>query len=171
MSMEAELKYCVNTLLVLISQYRMHRNIMVSSMVLNPTPLEYFYPRFKGVPPWLRNICVHPSSLFLEQKSLFLDLLISFLKPFKTSDFSNHVSHVLVWWYYNWKHFQTYYNKVYYIQKLLCTSYIRLNIMSKSHHNQSIGKILYIHYFLAMFKYSNTDTWKHIQYETSTHSL
>ena len=48
------MKYCVNTLLELMSQYRMHRNIIVSSMVLTPTPFEYFYPRlYKGFPPWL----------------------------------------------------------------------------------------------------------------------
>ena len=42
---------------------------------------------------------------------LFLDLLTSFTKPFKTLDFSKHVSHVLMWWHYTWKHSQTYYNK------------------------------------------------------------
>ena len=43
--------------------------------------------------------------------SLFLAL--SFIKPFKTSDFSKDVSHVMTLWYYTWKHSQTYYNKVY----------------------------------------------------------
>ena len=42
-----------------------------------------------------RNIMCPPFSNFLEQSPLFLDLLTSFIKPFKTSDFSEYVSHVL----------------------------------------------------------------------------
>ena len=59
---------------------------MVFSMV--STHIKYFYPSFKG-PPLVRNIMCPPPLLFLEQKSTFLDLLISFIKPFKTSDFLN----------------------------------------------------------------------------------
>ena len=39
-------------------------------------------------------VCTPSSPIFLEQKSLLLDLLISFIKSFKTLDFSKHVSHV-----------------------------------------------------------------------------
>ena len=65
-----------------------------------------------------------PPPPFLEQKLLFLDLLTLFMKPFKTSDFSKHISHILTWWYYT---SQTCYNKVYLIQKSLWTSYVRVN--------------------------------------------
>ena len=56
---------------------------------VNP-PLKYFYPSpFKGPPPPKETCTVPPPfSNFLEQKSLFLDLLISFIKSFKTSDLS-----------------------------------------------------------------------------------
>ena len=74
--------------------------------------------------PWHGLKVPPPSPHFLEQKSPILNWLMSFIKPFKTSDFSKHV---LMWWCYTWKHFQTYYNKVYHIHKSLCTSYIRVN--------------------------------------------
>ena len=70
--------------------------------------------------------------LFLEQKSLFLDLMIPLIKPLKTSDFSKHVSHVMTWWYYRRKHSQTYYNKVYHIHRSLCTIYIRVNPVKRN---------------------------------------
>ena len=55
-------------------------------------------------PPFIRNIICIPFSTFLEQKSLFLNLLISFIKSIKTSDFSHYVSHVMTLWYNTWKH-------------------------------------------------------------------
>ena len=75
---------------------------------------------------------VPPSPLFLEQESLFLYLLISFIKPFKTSDFSKHVSHIMTWWYDTWKHSQTYYNEVHHIHKSLCIRYVRVNSIKRS---------------------------------------
>ena len=47
-------------------------------------------PPFKG-PPWQETYMYPlPSPIFLEQKSLFLDLLISFIKSFKILLFSKH---------------------------------------------------------------------------------
>ena len=65
-------------------------------------PLIFFTPLpFKGHPPpparWCKTSWVPPSPIFLEHKSLFLDLLISFVKSFKTLNFSKHVSHVTTW--------------------------------------------------------------------------
>ena len=93
--------------------------------------LKYFYPPplppFKG-PPLIRNICLSLLHLFWNRSpSLFLDLLISFIKPSKMSDFSKLVSHVITIWYYNWKHSETYYNKGYYMYKSLWTSYVGVN--------------------------------------------
>ena len=52
-------------------------------------PLKYFYPSpFKGPPPKKHVLSPPPFSNFLGQKFLFLDLLISFIKSFKTSDLS-----------------------------------------------------------------------------------
>ena len=55
---------------------------------------------FKGHPPpahWYETSWVPHSAIFLEHKSQFLDLLISFVKSFKTLNFSKHVSHVTTW--------------------------------------------------------------------------
>ena len=83
------------------------------------------------VSPLIENITCPPSTLFLKQKFLFLDLLISFIKPLKTSDFSKHVSLALARWYYYWKHSQRYHNKVNHKHKSFCTSYIRVNSVKR----------------------------------------
>ena len=121
-------------------QHNSKRNVMVSSMVLTSLPpptFKYFscpiqrspYPLDKkhhvSPPP------PPPSTLFLEQRSLFLDLLTSSIKPFKTSDFSKHVSLALARWYYYWKHSQRYHNKVNHKHKSFCTSYIRVNSVKR----------------------------------------
>ena len=110
----------------------------------------FLTPDMHWCPPWCQpptQIFLHPTSkshldkkhhlspflyLFLEQKSLFLDLMIPLIKPLKTSDFSKHVSHVMTWWYYRRKHSQTYYNKVYHIHRSLCTIYIRVNPVKRN---------------------------------------
>ena len=75
------------------------KNSMVSSKV--SAPLKYFYPPhphppFKGATHDKKHVSP-PSPLFLEQKTLFLDLLTSFIKLFKTSDFSKIISDILAW--------------------------------------------------------------------------
>ena len=123
--------------------------------------------------------------------SLFLAL--SFIKPFKTSDFSKDVPHVMKLWYYTWKHSQTYYNKVYYTYKSLCRSKSSKMKLRDLHYtsdkNQSdsklcqkviilkvLEKIIYINYKLQscsnfgnlmLLLYSNIDIWKHSQYYTT----
>ena len=57
-------------------------------------PYKFFYPLIRSPSPLIWNMFFPTSQLFLEHRSLFLDLLISFIKPFKTLDFSKHVSHV-----------------------------------------------------------------------------
>ena len=114
---------------------------MVSSMVLTSLPpphLNISPAPFKGpTTPLIKNIkCPPPhphppSTLFLEQRSLFLDLLTSSIKPFKTSDFSKHVSLALARWFYYWKHSQRYHNKVNHKHKSFCTSYIRVNSVKR----------------------------------------
>ena len=96
--------------------------------VLHGVSPPLFYPLpIQRSPSWWETSCVPPPfSLFLEQKSLSLDLLISFVKPFKNSDLLKYVSHVITWLYYTWKHSQTYCNKVYHIHTSLCTSHKRV---------------------------------------------
>ena len=48
------------------------------------------------------------SDTYFKQNSIFPDLLTSFIKPFKMSDFSKHLCHVMTSWYYTWKHSQEY---------------------------------------------------------------
>ena len=54
---------------------------------------------------------------FLEQKSLFFDLLMSVIKSYKTLDFSKHAPHIMTL--HTWKQSQIYYNKVYHIHMSL----------------------------------------------------
>ena len=64
-----------------------------------PLPIRRSSPL---LPCFIWNIMCHPSSpIFPEQKSLFLDLLISFIKSFKTLDFSKYVCHVTTLWRYD----------------------------------------------------------------------
>ena len=83
-----------------LTSFQPHLLFMVSSMV--STLLNFFHPppsNLKFTPPahWYETSWVPPSPIFLEHKSLFLDLLISFVKSFKTLNFSKHVSHVTAW--------------------------------------------------------------------------
>ena len=94
-------------------------------------PPPFTSPLFKG-PPLIRNI--HPP-LFSTFSGTGVPIPwypISFIKSFKTPDFSKHVSQVLKLWYYTWKPPQIYYN-----------------IKVKE-------KIMYTSYSLAIFKF-----WKH----------
>ena len=62
-------------------------------------------------------------------------------------DLQNHSKHVflaLTWWYYTWKHSQTYYNKVYHIHKSLYTTYIRVNPV-KHHVLGHFGMFEHVH--------------------------
>ena len=86
------------------------------------TLLQFFCspPHSKVLPllPYvIWNIMCHSSSpIFLEQKSLFLDLLIWFIKSFKTLELKRLSRYnVMILWYYTWKNPQVYYNKVIYM--------------------------------------------------------
>ena len=146
---------------------------MVSSIVINS--LQYFFPHIQKS-SLIKKHHVSPSSPhFLKQKSLFLDLLKLFIKRFITSDFSKHVSQVML--YQTWKPSQIYCDKVYHICKSLNTSYIRVNLVKrnpvlyyisdKNHNNDSKFHkrviILKVHkknsvdkLLLVMFKFGNT---------------
>ena len=76
-----------------------------------PLPIERSspHPPHPPVPCFIWNIMCHSSSpIFLEQKSLFLDLLISFIKSFKTLELKRLSRYnVMTLWYYTWKKFSS----------------------------------------------------------------
>ena len=80
-----------------VSDHGVHHGVLhgVNSPQLTPIKIPKTLPFIQRSPLDKKHHVSPRSPLFLVQKFLFLNLLTSFIKPFKTSDFSKHDSHVL----------------------------------------------------------------------------